>query len=72
MFVDDLAEVVDRVAPVTRTTIGKPEPTGRIAGIGNVGPISVRNIDSPQANRIQSEKNVASSQFVEVTLICVG
>ena len=60
MLVHDLAEVVNRVTAVTRTTVGEAEPTGRIARIGNVGPIPVRHIDASQANRIQREEDVAS------------
>ena len=62
MLVDDLTEVVDGVASVTRATIGVPEPTGRIAWVGNVSSVPVGNVESPQANRIQSEEDVASSQ----------
>ena len=62
VFVDDLAEVINRVASVAGAAIGEAEPTGWIAWIGDVGPIPVGNVDSSQANCIQRQENVASSQ----------
>lgn len=61
MFVEDLAEVVDRVTPVTRATIGKPEATGWVAGIAGAGPSSGRNSYSSKADGIQSEKDIAAA-----------
>ena len=62
MFVDDLAEVMERVASVTRAAIGEAEVTGWIAWIGDVGPIPVGNINSSFANCIQRQEDIASSQ----------
>ena len=62
MFVHDLAEVVNRITAVSRTPVGESETAGWIAGIGNVGTISIRNIDPAQADRIQGQEDVASSQ----------
>lgn len=62
VLVDDLTEVVNRIASVTRTAIGEPESTSRIARISNVSSVSVGNVKSSQANRIQRQEDVASSQ----------
>ena len=62
VLIDDLTEVVNRVASVTRATIRVAEATGRIAGVRNVSSITIRNVESPQANRIQRQEDVASSQ----------
>ena len=63
VFVDDLTEVIERVASVSpKRPIGEAEPTSRIARIRNVGPIAVGNVKSPQANRIQRQEDVASGQ----------
>lgn len=62
VFVDNLAEVMKRVASVASAAIGEAEPTGWIAWIGDVGPIPVGNINSSFANCIQRQENVASSQ----------
>ena len=60
VLVDDLAEVMKSVTSVTGPSVGVAEPASRIARIGNVGPITIRNVDTPQANRIQRQKDVAS------------
>ena len=60
MLIDDLAEVINRVTSIARTTVREAEAPGRIARIRNVGPITVRNIQAPVANRIQRQEDIAS------------
>lgn len=60
MLVNDLAEVVKRVTSVARAPVSETEATRRIARIRNVGPVSVGNINSLQANRIQRQEDVAA------------
>ena len=75
VLVDDLTEVVDRVASVTRTTIGVAEATSRIARIRNVSSVSIGNVESPQTNRIQRQEDVTSSQVggsgIDLGRICL-
>ena len=62
MLVDDLTEVIDRIASITGATIGIAEPASRIARVGNVGSVSIGNVEASIANRIQCQEDVASSQ----------
>lgn len=62
MLVDDSTEVIHRVASITRTTIGKAEASSRIARIGGIGSISIRNRYSPIADSVERKKDVAATQ----------
>ena len=62
MLVDDLTEVIDGVTSITHPSIGVAEPARWIARIGNVGSISIRNVEPAQTNCIQRQEDVGSTQ----------
>lgn len=69
MLVQDLTEVVNRVTAISRTSIGEPEPFGRITWIRGAAN-AVWHLSSHITNSVQRKENVAatSGERIDINL----